>query len=1286
MIPAVFAHRKRKKTRDLLSFPNASSSQLSIQSDQRSASHASLNTASAAPAASDSRSRSASPSPARRTLAKSLPSKSTLSPSPHPSSSTSRPFTNPVLSLPATSSSTEDRPLSIVTDTTYMDDPLDPNGRMRAGSGSATTGTSFTSSIPISPQGISTYTASTTAASTSTAASGSVRAFGSSAAVVAPIIKIRPEYHTIFRKDPTGVRGKQNVVCVVSIELPSRRQRGPSDARPPPYSQSRLATSGAHTSSMYGSTAGPTPGRERTDSHSYEEDRSEVDSRGHPDSLSDQNSRHTPHSNTGTGTYAEGPAMGLPVPRSPSLHTRSNSASQDERYNPSNGGGPNPLGISGSETGFRSTFARSDEKLPGQRDTTISQHGTSPDDAGFSFGATPAAAGPASTDLVLQAAAEDLRLRVTDWKGHGPNGFGSLLAFGYLRVRQPSVIRDFHVFLFKEVLLCISEDKKKGLSRFIPGNTHSSPSGPATGAPVTKTTLATLSVNAQNAPHLKLKGRIYLRHIRKIACSPPKVENTINIKLDNDSLDQFVLTFPDREQMDHWAECILRQLSASALARSTVYGISINGIHAATEPGRPGSGLGIQMAETKQSFISSGMSDAGTFVSSASAARLSPGSRATRRADSLGKKPAPSPMLPSPLPTTPSTHFPMSPSLGSTSERRTRSRSPGPRMKGGNHNAERSSSASRMTPQPGTPITTVAADDAPYARWSSSGGYNPSLPAPPLLPHSPIDLVVVMAVPPPPPPTPPGSNSPLSAASLKLKVIRATLELVISSMGPRDRLAVVTFSVGVNARVRRTALLNSHKPRSVQKFQQFVHSLDHGWDQAEEDPFLEDIVRNTENGQESLEPVRIDQLVALNIGLDIALQRKSKNPITGLLLISDTNDVPKRQDLDLTLVRAEAANVPVHTFGFGKTHDSQILWQLSNQTKGLYTFVREWDQLQESLLGCIGTLMSVALIEFRVHLGLPSDNHFRVRKVSGPKGAFISPDGKDVEIDIGELRFGEVKEIFIELDFDFNGLVPFVVEPAEEGRHIVRPIAHANIEEGSATSDLIQRFGLHSLQDGTPQEVSSAAMIEDIAVLEVDASYRDTTSGRTPYRTPQATVLTLEIDAAAADPLSEASAGMAAVLADPSVTRRRIEILVSDMITRALSLAMRHNDPQALAVLSETRRIVETVIQALTTQDRSGPTSAQRRVRRPRELASMSTIDGFFAILEDLDLLLDALEHARHQFERDVRHYAAQQAMVLRDQTAWTTRSLLEYLHFTYDNGPALTAHGAILGRASIRK
>ena len=83
------------------------------------------------------------------------------------------------------------------------------------------------------------------------------------------------------------------------------------------------------------------------------------------------------------------------------------------------------------------------------------------------------------------------------------------------------------------------------------------------------------------------------------------------------------------------------------------------------------------------------------------------------------------------------------------------------------------------------------------------------------------------------------------------------------------------------------------------------------------------------------------------------LQRKTRNPVTGFVLVSDSSETTRRAQMDLVLARAEAANVPIHSFGYGRSHDPASLWLISNHTSGTYTFVKDWYVLLSPRCFCI---------------------------------------------------------------------------------------------------------------------------------------------------------------------------------------------------------------------------------------------------------------------------------------------------------------------------------------------
>ncbi|KAG8797156.1 hypothetical protein FRC17_007829, partial [Serendipita sp. 399] len=167
-----------------------------------------------------------------------------------------------------------------------------------------------------------------------------------------------------------------------------------------------------------------------------------------------------------------------------------------------------------------------------------------------------------------------------------------------------------------------------------------------------------------------------------------------------------------------------------------------------------------------------------------------------------------------------------------------------------------------------------------------------------------------------------------------------------------------------------------------------------------------------------------------------------------------------------------------------------------------------------------------------------------------------------------------------------------------------------------------------------------------------------------------------------------------APVSDAVIVRRRMELLASDMVTRALVLVSRKNYPQAQRILAETRRILHTVLQSIsqslpppsargtggpgnTTPSSSGTISGMGMARNRKEVLIFSAVRTLQAMLQDLQLLMDALEENVDMFAHDQRNFGAQQAMILRDQKSWSKRSAVERLFWTVDNCIELVARSA---------
>jgi hypothetical protein len=766
----------------------------------------------------------------------------------------------------------------------------------------------------------------------------------------------------------------------------------------------------------------------------------------------------------------------------------------------------------------------------------------------------------------------DLKSRVGDYKTSGLDQLGRLRLFDLLSVRKGALVREFHVYLFQDALVCIAEEKKGGFRQMFSSSssTRSGDSGSGSGG---------------GRAVLKLKGRIYVKHVRKIIDTSVQGELSLTILMEDESMDSFILTFKERGSHETWKSNLNR------LIEETKGQAPLTGNSASKIAKMMGNGVPLPKSATSKGYTPT----SSTSHQGQSAVGMS----------SFGDLASPSTMNSFSTPAT----------SGFT-----------------HHDKEASHLAFA---QPLAPV------------------------------HTPIDLVICLSI--PSPPATSGGNLPL-----KVRLMRQSLAFILALMGPKDRISLVACEMGQAGIVRKTPLLNTTRPDSRRRLEAFVESL--GGPKVIDDEFEVGVGPNE----------RQDVVTAVNVGLDVVLQRKAKNPLTGIILLSDTSDVIKRAQMELVTARLDAANVPVHCLGYGKSHDPSPLWMLSNHTHGTYTFVKEWYDLRDTLAGVVGGLMSIALTNMRLHLNT-AENDFKITKVSGTVQAIISQDGKDVDIELRELRYGEVREILVEMELgNGNGSTGEGEQQYSSGSsegegsgHLVPP--NRSVRSGSnrgAPSFSTRGSGANGLgldmlsvndSNGQRENLYEDALIDEVPVTEVDCSYTDPAAGRSVARLAHPVLLTIALLPPNSPPSSSQP--------DPALIRRRMELLTSDMITRALLIASRKNFSHAARILRETKKIVETMSDGM-----RGSLHPSGHARSKREVQVILAVEGLSNALGDVDMLLDGLEEHKELFERDHRNYAAQQvsyylpdlrgradfqAIVLKSQKSWTTRTPSERTYCT---------------------
>ncbi|KAK4702603.1 hypothetical protein P7C70_g3619, partial [Phenoliferia sp. Uapishka_3] len=748
---------------------------------------------------------------------------------------------------------------------------------------------------------------------------------------------------------------------------------------------------------------------------------------------------------------------------------------------------------------------------------------------------------------------EELKRRMHDWKGHSPEEFGRLQLFDYIHVRKEKNVREFLVYLFEEAILCVADDKKKGLGKLVDN-------------------LAGVAKDDK----LRLKGRVYVRHIRNVIdTSKEGGELSLTVTMSDDALDEFCMIFNDRQSLDHWKRQIENLVSTH---------------RSPPPPTSSGPGRGAIGSISNDSVLSSEWGS----DSSRSAAHSSSFSGYTR---------------------TTSSSAPQFSAVIQEEDAR--------EMRNFNQNSPRGSTYS---------------DPAVFS--GSQGLQMPSSLSPPR-DFTPLDLMLILSVP---------ASGP---TSLKIGIIKSSLEFILQSVGPRTRLSIVAFSVGdaPHGILRKTPFIAIGTNEGRSRMEAIINEM--GADVEEDQVMIEH------------KEQRINVVTAVNLAFDIVLQRKQKSALTGIILMNDGKDGAQKQEMDLVMIRAEAANVPVHAIGWGRSHDPSSLWLLSNHTGGTYTFCREFYDLRDTLAGCIGGMLSIAATNVKLHISVPERRWFRIRKVAGTQSAIVSSDGKDVDVNIGELRFGERKDLLVEVEMSLAGYGDSFGQSMHERGQDTHNFNTAT------DAFFLSKVGLNpsALEDYQPStfyEDEYDGMPDEVPLFQADASYRDPAAGKNISHASQSPVL-LTITVI---PPTPHGARVPTQQSAPEIVRRRIELLSSDMLARSLLHMSRRQDGQAKRLLSETKRIISTIMASL------GPVSNSVVSLRGNRRSSYASAHALaYATLraceEDVSAVLEGCSQ-RELFDTNYRNVAAQLAVVLRDQRSWTARSATERLFWTSDNSQYL--------------
>jgi hypothetical protein len=380
--------------------------------------------------------------------------------------------------------------------------------------------------------------------------------------------------------------------------------------------------------------------------------------------------------------------------------------------------------------------------------------------------------------------------------------------------------------------------------------------------------------------------------------------------------------------------------------------------------------------------------------------------------------------------------------------------------------------------------------------------------------HVPVDIVVVVPI----------SSS---MQGVKISLVRDALKFMVANLGDRDRMGLVTFgSSGGGVPV--VGMTTKTWP---------------GW----------------ANILSSIKPVgqkshRADVVEGANVAMDLLMQRKSNNPVATILLISDSS-TSDADSVDFVVSRAEAAKIAIHSFGLGMTHKPDTMIELSTRTKASYTYVKDWMMLRECLAGCLGALQTMSHQNVRLKLRLPEGSPAKFVKISGALQITKRAAGRDAEAALGDLRFGDKRDILVQL----------VIIPDS-----------ASVEQLPQDPWESIVSGLEALGGPLDVEDQRAVSIEEVPLIQADLTWGDILRDGTLTHLPRPSLLAITmLPAAPTNSKKSPWPPSPPIPPHPSVVQRRMELLTSDMLTRALTLVSRGQHDRAQHLLNETRSILK---------------------------------------------------------------------------------------------------------------
>ena len=469
-----------------------------------------------------------------------------------------------------------------------------------------------------------------------------------------------------------------------------------------------------------------------------------------------------------------------------------------------------------------------------------------------------------------------------------------------------------------------------------------------------------------------------------------------------------------------------------------------------------------------------------------------------------------------------------------------------------------------------------------------------------LAPRSPpLDLVVAVVLSP-------------AAYERSLGSIRDAIQFLVANLGREDRMELVT--TGIHDGGGRLVKMRTKKWS--------------GWN---------DLLRLLRPMQLQSQDIEVADVV--EAAMDVLMQREEANPVSSIIVISD-DSISDTDSVDRVAHAAAFAGVTLYTLGVAQRHRPDSLIELASRTDGSYLYVMDFESLRDCVAGVLGSIQSISHTEVKLHLELPEGTSGKVFSIAGASSTTKRVIGRAVEVSVGDLRFGDRRDILVQV--------------------IV------NVEQSHIPAD--HRYStvsvLDALENTSPanrqRSQSRLGQEEELPLLQARLSFQEfLDNGSTTTTVSQPAFLAIvTIPPRSSEQLHNDHQISASISA--AITRRRAELLTTDMLRRALALTSRGQDATAQRLLEETRTILHSLVQGgVSSRPQCGEEG--RKTQVPETKQTVSRLDARLgeALAAEITACLDGM-HDPSMFVHHTRKAVLQTVDVLTSQRAFTFRSAVE--------------------------